>query len=169
MEELGEKVREEKSEQERREALGDNDEDAEEGSANSKEKKGDTVEEAESGAEDEAKETIPAKKLDPSAKSFEPSPLIQQTNALDTASPLPQASTSSSLPKQASLPDVVSEAAPAMEVDEDREVVMELLDEEKRKEKAKKDRERDGKRDRGDREEGEEEEGDGEDTEMKEG
>lgn len=97
--------------------------------------------------------------LDPTAKSFQPSPLAAAGSALDAASPLP--TTSGGAQDDVGNTEVVSEAAPLMDVDEDGEVVMELLDGEKRKAAAAAKR-ASGPRERGgEREEGEEEEEDG--------
>ena len=160
LEELGERVREEKSEQERREALGD--EDDEEGipmDAKAKAKSGGE----ESGTDNEAAGTASRASLDPTAKSFQPSPLADAGTALDAASPLPAGT------QDKGKADVVSEAATLMDVDEDGEVVMELLDEEKRKAAAARKSAAAGRRG-GEREEGEEEEEDGEkqDSSMQE-
>ena len=171
LEDLGERVREEKSEQERREALGDEDDDEgipmdskakalpTPGPGGGGEKSGGE----DSGTENEAAPSTSKASLDPTARSFQPSPLAG--TALNAASPLP----ASGETQDRGAADVVSEAAPLMDVDEDGEVVMELLDEEKRKaaaaKKAASERGRGGER-----EEGEEEEEDGEkqDTSMQE-
>lgn len=109
LEELQERVREEKSEQERRDALGDDDV--------AEETSGQTRSAEESEADDEiVVRQLQGKALDPTAKSFQPSPLKQQS-ALDAASPLPPSE------GQSDAKTAISEAASArMEVDEDVEV-----------------------------------------------
>ena len=173
LEELGERVREEKTEQERREALGDDDEEeadvaGQEKGGNGGSKSGNATGGEESGAEDgSAKEDGKAnqrsastgKLLDPMAKAFEPVP-----------SPLRQGESAGvAQVSEAGLgaPGMAVDGDPEADADEDGEVVMQLLDDESRRKRAAQIAKegRDGSR--REREEGEEEEEDaGEDSTM---
>ena len=142
LEELGERVREEKSEQERRDALGDDD--VQEETAQTQNipgtKNSDSIE-----IDKSDNDVANIKSLDPTAKSFQPSPLRQ--SALDGASPLPQSGESEY--NKASVPDVVAEAAPSTEIDEDGEMEVQTETSEQRRSRS---------RSRSTKEEGEEEE-----------
>lgn len=119
LEDLGERVREEKSEQERRDALNDDDVPEDGNGAAAGARSGE-----ESDAEGAEVSNALKRPLDPGAKSFEPSPL--GLSVLNNASPLPSSGESDG--NKASAPDVVSEAAPSMEVDEDGELQLSELD-----------------------------------------
>lgn len=143
---MGERVREEKSEQERRDALNDDDV-PEDGATASGARSGE-----ESDAEGAEVSNALKRSLDPSAKSFEPSPL--GLSVLNNASPLPSSGESDG--NKAGAPDVVSEAAPSMEVDEDGELQLSELDNTKKKRERSRSRSR--SRSASAKEEGEEEE-----------